>query len=560
MDNSSVIDGTATPVRDMTLSGVMRITAVRQALILVGVAAAVAVGLAVVLWSQEPDYRQLYGNLDGSGSAEVAGALRAAGIDYRLNTDTGAVLVPASALHDARLELASQGLPQTAGDGMELLREQSGFGVSQFMESARYQHALETELARTISHLGAVRDARVHLALPRQTTFIRDQRKASASVLLQLYRNRELEADQATAIVNLVASSVSELASSDVTLIDQNGRLLSSGDGEGADMRTSDPFDEQRKLEAVYKRRIEELLTPLVGPGRVRAQVVADLDFTVTEETRESYDPDRAVVRSEQVSEERRVAGGAVAAGIPGALSNQPPQTGGEPAVEAAAENAAEPVDTVSSSTRNYEVDRTITRIRPERGAIERLSVAVLVDGGSRPGDAAGGAAAGDPAGATGDSAAASEPLSAAEIERYTALVKEAVGFNETRGDSVVVVNAAFRDLSEPSAVEPPALWEQPALRGVLKQVLGAALVLILAFGLVRPMLRSLLAGNPGSSGEYLEAGAAAAGGGAARLSGSRPALGGPGFDEKVAAAKNITGHDPARVAQVVRKWVAANE
>lgn len=559
MDNSSVIDGTATPVRDMTLSGVMRITAVRQVLILVGVAASVAAGLAVVLWSQEPDYRQLYGNLDGSGSAEVAGALRAAGIDYRLNTDTGAVLVPASALHDARLELASQGLPQAAGDGMELLREQSGFGVSQFMESARYQHALETELARTISHLGAVRDARVHLALPRQTTFIRDQRKASASVLLQLYRNRELEADQATAIVNLVASSVSELASGDVTLIDQNGRLLSSGDGEGADVPTSDPFDEQRKLEAVYKRRIEELLTPLVGPGRVRAQVVADLDFTVTEETRESYDPDRMVVRSEQVSEERRVAGGTAAAGIPGALSNQPPQAGAESALEAA-EDAAEPVDTVSSSTRNYEVDRTITRTRPERGAIERLSVAVLVDGGSRPGEAAGGAAAGDTADAADDGTAPSEPLSAAEIERYTALVKEAVGFNETRGDSVVVVNAAFRDLSEPPAVEPPALWEQPALRGVLKQVLGAALVLILAFGLVRPMLRSLLAGNPGSSGQYLEADAAAAGGGTARLSGSRPALGGPGFDEKVAAAKNITGHDPARVAQVVRKWVAANE
>lgn len=560
MDNSSVIDGTATPVRDMTLRGVMGITAVRQVLILVGLAASVAAGLAVVLWSQEPDYRQLYGNPDGSGGAEVAGALRAAGIDYRLNTDTGAVLVPASALHDARLELASQGLPQASGGGMELLREQSGFGVSQFMESARYQHALETELARTISHLGAVRDARVHLALPRQTTFIRDRRKASASVLLQLYRNRELEANQATAIVNLVAASVPELASDDVTLIDQNGRLLSAGDGEGLDMAAGDPFDEQRKLEAVYKRRIEELLTPLVGPGRVRAQVVADLDFTVTEETRESYNPENVVVRSEQVSEERRVTGGAPAAGIPGALSNQPPQTGAEGAVEAGAEDAAEPVNTVSSSTRNYEVDRTITRTRPERGAIERLSVAVLVDGGSRPGETAGDAAPGEAGDVTGGAPEAPEPLSAAEIERYTALVKEAVGFNEIRGDSVVVVNAAFRDLSEPAAVEPPPLWEQPALRGILKQVLGALLVLVLAFGLVRPMLRSLLGGSPPLSGEYLEAGAAAAGGGTARLSGSRPALGGPGFDEKVAAAKNITGHDPARVAQVVRKWVATND
>lgn len=542
MDKPTIIEGTATHARQLSLGGVLRIPAVRQVLLLIGVAASVAAGFAVVLWSQTPAYTQLYGDLEGSDAAEVAEALRTAGIEFRLNTDAGSVSVPESRLHDARLEIASQGLPQGTSAGMEMLKDQSSFGVSQFMESARYQHALEAELARTISHLGAVEDARVHLALPRQSAFIRDHRQASASVLLQLYRGRSLEPDQASAIVHLVASSVPDLDASDVTLIDQQGRLLSVAGEQSGGMLANDSFKRARKLEDIYKRRIEDLLIPLVGAGRVRAQVVADLDFTVTEKTQEIFDPARTAVRSEQVSVERMTGSQPAAAGIPGSLSNQPPQAVALAVPESAAAASEEAINTAESSTRNYEVDRTISHTRPESGTIERLSVAVLVDD-SAP-----------------EAATDYTPLSAEDIERFTALVKEAVGFDAARGDSVVVVNAAFRDIPEPAAADEPALWEKPVVRDALKQVLGAALVLVLAFGLVRPMLRGLLANNSVSSTAYIASGGMMIPAGAPQLPGSRGALGGPGFDEKVAAAKNITGHDPARVAQVVKKWVTVDD
>lgn len=528
----------------MHLGGVLRIPAVRQVILLIGVAASVAVGFAVVLWSQTPEYAQLYGNLESSDTAEVAEALRAADIPFKLNTDTGSVSVPEAKLHDARLELASQGLPQGASSGMDVMNEQSSFGVSQFMESARYQHALETELARTIAHLGGVRDARVHLALPKQSAFIRDQRRSSASVLLQLNQGRELEAEQAAAIVHLVASSVQNLQAENVTLIDQNGRLLSSANAEWSDMQTLNQFKHAQRLEMIYKRRIEDLLTPLVGAGRVRAQVVADLDFTVTEETRESFDPARAVVRSEQISEERQSGSQLEAVGIPGALSNQPPVADVEPVAEAGiAPDATETINSSRTSTRNFEVDRTISKVKPQSGTIERLSVAVLVDDSPAPG-----------AEGEGEST-----LSEADIEQFTTLVKEAVGFDAERGDTVAVVNAAFRDTLEVAALEQPAFWEKPLMRDTLKQVLGAALVLILAFGLVRPMLRGLLTNNAASSTEFIASGGVlmTAGG---TLPAGRTALEGPTFDEKVAAAKNITSHDPARVAQVVKKWVTRDE
>jgi flagellar M-ring protein FliF len=540
MDNSSIIASRAMPMRQMHLASVLRIPAVRQVSLLIGVAASVAAGFAIVLWSQTPDYAQLYANLEGRDAAEVAEALRAADIRYKLNTDSGSVSVPAAKLHEARLELASQGLPQGASSGMEVINGKSSFGVSQFMESARYQHALETELARTITHLGGVRDARVHLAVPKPSAFIRDQHKASASVLLQLNRGRELEPEQAAAIVHLVASSVQNLAASNVTLIDQNGRLLSSADERWSDMQTINRFKHAERLEVIYKRRIEELLTPLVGPGRVRAQVVADLDFTVTEETRESYDPAGGVVRSEQLSEERQSGNRAVATGIPGALSNQPPAAGGVSPEEPAEQEA---LNTSRNSTRNYEVDRTISHIKPQSGTIERLSVAVLVDDTR----------------IAGTEGSSNETLSEADIEQFTRLVKEAVGFDAARGDTVVVVNAAFRDTQEIDALEEPAFWETPLLRDTMKPVLGVLLVLALAFGLVRPMLRGLLANNAASSAEFIASGGVLMPAGSAMPAG-RPALEGPSFDEKVAAAKNITSHDPARVAQVVKKWVTRDE
>lgn len=539
MDKKAVIDASAVPASQLSLGGVFRIPAVHQVLLLVGVAAAVAAGFAIVLWSQTPGYTQLYSDLDTANAAQVAESLRAAGIDYKLDTESGVVLVAESRLHDARLELASQGLPQGTASGMDMISEQSSFGVSQFMEGARYQHALEAELAQTISHLGAVSDARVHLAIPKQSAFMRDQKGASASVLLQLYRGRELEPDQASAIVHLVASSIPNLTASNVTLIDQNGRLLSTAGAQNSDAQAANQFRHAQRLEESYKRRIEELLTPLVGPGRVRAQVVANLDFTITEETRESFDPARTAIRSEQTSQTERRGGGVLDGGIPGALSNQPPETVADNATQTeSAGVVSEPLNSSSSSTRNFEVDRTISHIRPQPGTIRRLSVAVLVDDSPMEG-------------AEGDTQVA---MNDAEVERYTTLVKEAVGFDEARGDSVVVMNAAFRNLPEAIAVAEPKFWEKPGLRDTLKQVLGVALVLILAFGLVRPFLRGLVAGGPPLTGEYI-----AAGGAVPAHGGRNPQIPAPNYDEKVAAAKNMAGHDPARVAAVVRKWVTVD-
>lgn len=544
MSNPTIIESTAIPITQMTLLGVLRIPAIRQVILLFGVAAAVAAGFAIVLWSQTPGYTQLYADLDYADAAEIAETLRGADIDYRLNTETGIVMVPEERLHDARLELAAQGLPAGGSVGMDFIQEQTSFGVSQFMETARYQYALETELGKTISHLGVVRDARVHLALPKQSAFIREQKSASASVLLQLFRGRALAPDQVSAIVHLVASSVPNLLVNNVTLIDQQGRLLSSGSEQWNDVESANQFKHAQKIEETYKRRIEELLTALVGPGRVRAQVVANLDFTVTEEMREVFDPARTVIRSEQINVEERRGNQSFANGVPGALSNQPPEAAVAATVGAdSAVATTQPLNTSRSSTRNFELDRTISKIRPQTGTIKRLSVAVLVDDSPMEG--------------VGDSG--QQPLTEADMQRFTILVKETVGFDESRGDTVAVVKAAFRRLPDLAVAEDPPFWEKPVLRDTIKLGVGATLVLALAFGLVRPMLRGLVTVNAVSSEQYIASGGAISSG-AARLTGVNPALAGPSFEEKVAAAKNITGHDPARVAQVVKKWVTADD
>ena len=542
METGNVIESSVVPSSQMNLAGVLRIPAVRQVISLIGVAAAVAAGFAIVLWSQTPQFTQLHGDMSLAEATDVAEALQAADIDYKLNSN-GTLMVAESQLHEARLELASMGLPLGSAAGMDIMQEQSSFGVSQFMESARYQHALESELAQTIGSIGAVREARVHLAIPKQTAFIRDSKGASASVLLQLYGGRVLESDQASAIVHLVASSVPNLVTTDVTLIDQHGRLLSSGAEQAAGAQAATQFKFSRRLEETYKQRIEDLLTPLVGAGRIRAEVVADVDFTYTEETIESFDPARSVVRSEQISEDLTTGEASVASGIPGAVSNQPPEaTGIDPESVATEGEQAEPKNSSRSSVRNFEVDRTIRHTRPQSGAIRRLSVAVLIDDTPVEG------------------AETQTTLTDGDIERYTALVREAVGFNEARGDSVVVLNEAFRVAEPVEEFEPPALWERPGVIDGAKQVVGAILVLAIAFGVVKPMLNGVVSGGSAISGEYIGAGGFAGGAGAAQLAGGTAAIPAPNYDEKVAAAKNITGNDPARVAQVVKKWVATDE
>src|SRR5688572_20350760 len=310
-----------------TLPPYPRIAAsMKPLLVLVGIAAAVAAGVSVVLWSRGPSYSLLFANIAMEDQAQIAQALDAANIPYRLDAASNAIHVPSERVSEARLKLAGQGLPEGDG-GFTVMSKDPGLGLSQFMESARYQHALETELARTIASLRPVEGARVHLAVPRQSAFVRDRRPSRASVFVQLRPGRRLEQQQVQAIVNLVASSIPELDASQVTVVDQQGRLLSAPQGTGDFALREQHFDIVHRLEEEYTRRIESLLTPLVGPGRVRAQVVAQVETAVTEEAREQYRPNSQIVRSESLAEQTS-RDGSGPMGVPGALTNQPPTPG----------------------------------------------------------------------------------------------------------------------------------------------------------------------------------------------------------------------------------------
>ena len=434
------------------------IPGLRPVALLAGVAAAVAAAMWLVLWSQGQNFTVLYGQLSERESGQVMDALTAAGIEYRLSP-SGAVSVPEAKVQEARIRLAGQGLPQSDAMGIEMIQKESALGTSSMMESARYQSVLETELARTIIKVQGVQGARVHLALPKPSVFLRDAHKATASVMLQLYSGRRLEPGQVAAIVHLVASSVPELSSGDVTLVDQAGSLLNSPDDTAESVASTRQLEYTRKLEEGYQRRIVELLEPIVGAGRVRATVTADLDFTVAEETHEAYDPQKTAIRSEQTASDQHKAGDG-AEGIPGALSNQPPGTAGAPPLPAAAGAAgaapaaaqatvaaATPTSTSSRSTRNFEVDRTLQYVRQPTGTLKRLSVGVVLDDWEKF-DAAG--------------KATTTPMSADDIKRFTQLVRESIGLKEERGDQLNVMSQAFKSDSPLGPAPAVPLWQQP--------------------------------------------------------------------------------------------------
>jgi flagellar M-ring protein FliF len=521
--------------------------ALRQFAVLLAVAGAVALGLWAWGWSQKPVYVPVYGNLSERDSAELAEALRTAAIPFTLDRLSGAVSVPEAQVHEARIQLAGQGLPRGSAQGFEMMQQEQGFGTSQFIETARYQHALETELARTIGNLQPVRGARVHLAIPKPSAFTRNREAPSASVFVELHSGRSLEQNQVASIIHMVASSVAGMSPQDVTVVDQFGRLLSNKDGDSALAQSAQQLDYQRRIEADYIRRIEQLLTPLVGAGRVSAQVAADLDFSVTEEARESFTPDPAKVRSEQISEDT-TRGTKTATGIPGATSNQPPPATANPPLNSLAGGGAESdVQTQSKqASRSFELDRTVSHTRQPVGKLQRLSVAVLVDHVPRP-------KAGGKAGETELS-----PLTEAEIAKVQSLVREAVGFNETRGDSVSVQNAAFLQ-SEIAAFDDVPVWQQPQLQSYARQAFGALLVLVLIFVVLRPALKSLLQAPLKAAGTALTA---APGDDVDRaLADDRVNLPSVArapnpYEQKLQIAKQAVAQDPKRVAQVVKTWV----
>ncbi len=528
---------------------------VRQIAVMVGIAASVALGVAIVLWSRTPTYAPLYGNLAQKDAMEIAQALQSAGIEYEIDQANGIVMVPSGSLREARMKLAGQGLPQSGSVGFELMQEDTGFTTSRLMESARYQRAIEGELARSVMTLANVESARVHLATPKQSVFIRKRKFPSASVVVKLYPGRNLEKGQVEAITHLVAASVPELEVGKVTVVDQRGRLLSSKKDSREMELTSSQFEYTRGLEDHYKQRIEDILAPLLGRDNLRAEVTADVDFTMTEQTQEYFNPDANALRSEQLNEQKSLL--SEVQGVPGALSNQPPAAGVAPEIAggAAAGAGGTPLNSSTRATRNYEVDKTVSHTRLPNNRLRRLSVAVVVNERYVAGEG------GQPVATT---------RTPEEITRISNLVKDAVGFDLQRGDSVQVISESFFVPAEPEPLPQVAMWEESWFWDIVRQAGGWVLALLLILMVLRPAMSRLLrqaavVHNPSQLATAAGAGVpggypAGAGAEMAGLEMDDTSLHLPGprtYEKTLDAARNMIADDPKRVAQVVRKWIS---
>ena len=570
------------------LENLSEMTMLRQVGLMVGLAASVAIGFAVVLWSQQPDYRPLYGSLAGMDAKQVMETLATADIPYTVEPNSGALLVKADDVARARLKLAAAGVsPTDSNIGFEILDKDQGLGTSQFMEATRYRRGLEGELARTISSLNNVKGARVHLAIPKSSVFVRDERKPSASVLVELYSGRSLEPGQVLAIINLVATSVPELTKSQITVVDQKGNLLSDQAENSELTMAGKQFDYSRRMESMLTQRVHNILQPVLGNDRYKAEVSADVDFSAVESTSEQFNPDQPALRSEQSTNEQRTASNGPQ-GVPGALSNQPPapasapqQTGqataaagmvqpGQPLLDANGQQimdpatgqpmlAPYPADKRSQSTKNFELDRSISHTKQQQGRVNRLSVAVVVDDQVKV----------DPA--TGD--VTREPWNTDQLARFTRLVQDAVGFDASRGDSVSVINVPF-SAERGEVIADIPFYSQPWFWDVVKQVLGVLFILVLVFGVLRPVLNNITGHGRnkqmalGSDAEL--GGLGGIGGLDGELANDRVSLGGPqsillpspseGYDAQLNAIKSLVAEDPGRVAQVVKEWINADE
>ncbi len=513
-----------------------------------GVAALAGVVLAMTLWSSKGDFKVLYANLSDKDGGAVIAQLSQMNVPYRMSEGGAAILVPALQVHDLRLKLATAGLPKGSVSGYELM-DSARFGQTQFQERLTAQRGLEGELTRSITSMAAVSNARVHLALPNQNGFFREQQKPSASVLLTLHAGRTLDRAQVAGIVHLVSSSVPELDPKAVSVLDQTGALLTaSGDGKPAAGLDAQQLQYVNQIESGYSKRILELLEPIVGRDNLRATVAADIDFSQTEATSEEFRPNQGSeakisIRSQQVSEQPGGAG-AQPSGVPGAASNQPPVAATAPLT-----GTSQPLQTAQGgsatagasgrrdATTNYEVDKTVRVTRNASGNVKRLNAAVVVNNRSVT----------DAKGKT-----TQVPLSNEELEKLTALVRESIGFKQERGDSVKVINAPFK-VEPVNTVEIP-LWKNPDVIDTLRSLAvpaGLALLgMLVFFGLVRPALKAALAPRPpGAPGARLTA--------VVDDEQVLPALPAPKSAQHLAQAKALAKENPAAVAGIVRGWVS---
>lgn len=550
-------EGDAPESRSDLFMGFNRLNLLRQIGLMVGLAASVALGLAVVLWAQEPNYQPVVGDLSSYNPQDVTSILDNSGIDYKMDPRTGALLVPSEQVYDARLKLAAEGVTDRQTMGYELLDQERGLGTSQFMETISYRRGLEGELARTVASMRGVRNARVHLAIPERSVFVRDARDPSASVFLEVFAGRRPEQEQINAIVNLVAGSVPMMSKEHVTVVDQNGNLLTGKESQSTADQMADQYEYTAKVEERLTRRVASLIAPIVGDGRYRAEVSADLDFSSVEQAEELFNPEQQAVRSERELTEQRAAG--AQGGIPGALANQPPADATVPEQAAGAdgeEAAPQPVNVRRESTRNYEMDRTVSYRRQELGRVKRVTVALAVDDMKVV----------DPQ--TGE--VSYEPWPEQELQRLSMLVRDAVGYSAARGDSVTVMNTAFAP-EEAVEFEAPAFWEQPWFWDLMKQVLAGLVILVLVLGLLRPTLKSLSGGGQQERG--LDSGSGGGYGGLDDIEGGdelRKAMSAQddlllpgatdGYDRQLNALKGLIAEDPARVAQVMRQWVNVDD
>lgn len=512
----------------------------------IGLMLALAATIALIsgswTWSQSPDYRILYSNLSDRDGGAIIAALQQMNVPYKMADGGGAILVASTHVYDARLRLASQGLPKGSVVGFELMENQK-LGTSQFLEQVNYQRALEGELTRSIQSISAVQGARVHLAIPRPSVFTREQQKPSASVLVGLHPGRTLDRAQVNGIVHLVSSSVPDLPVKNITVLDQTGNLLSAASDDSSAGLDPSQLEFLHQVEQSFIKRIENILSPITGVENVRAQVAAELDFSQTEQTAETFKPNpatEAAIRSQQSNENSTAASQAVG-GVPGALSNQPPGAAAAPITAPAATAAVTAPAQASGggghkeSTVNYELDKTIKHVKSPVGSIKRLSVAVVVNN-KKSTDKAG--------------KVSTKPLTSAEMAQINNLVKEAMGYRQDRGDTLNVVNASFSVVTEEIQATP--IYKDPAtislVMAIAKNLLIAGILFFIVFKVLRPLLNelSIPPPPPPAPKDEDEGGFAIA-----------PTL---GYEERLRSVKDLAKQEPKVVATVVKEWISGNE
>jgi flagellar M-ring protein FliF len=522
-------------------------------MVLLGGLGLIAIAVAMAMQSRQgSDWKVLFAGLPDKEAAAIVAQLSQQNVPYRVSEPGGSLLVPGDKVHELRLRLASQGLPKSGGVGFELM-DNARFGQTQFQERVSYQRAVEGELVRSIASMSAVQSARVHLALPNQNGFFREQQKPSASVVVLLHPGRSLEKQQVAGIVHLVAAAVPEMQAKNISVLDGNGSLLTESEdsSSGLDARQ---LQYVRDVESGYEKRIAALLEPVIGRENLRATVTAEVDFAQSESTSEEFRPNQGAeatvaIRSQQTSEQTNGGTGAPPSGVPGATSNQPPTPATAPVTGAAAPLQAAQNNGAGGSgrreaTTNYEVDKTVRVTRAATGSVKRLSAAVVVNHRQNT-DARG--------------RVSSAPLSEQDLQKITALVEQGIGLNKERGDSVRVVNTEFK--KDPVAeVAAPPIWQQPWLMDMLRAWAAPAglglVALLLVATLLRPGLKELQAAAPRPeplvSTVVDEVPA---------LPGPEvPALEAPAVNAKLEKARRLARENPAAMANVLRSMAGGTE